>query len=214
MKHTHLEILVEDLSGKVLIEGLLPRILPDVSTRVIHYRGIGRIPPGLAPKTDASKRILLDQLPRLLAGYGKSLPKGHAVVVVADSDRRDCREFLAELQGVLARCHPAPTALFRLAIEEMEAWLLGDLPALKKAFPKLNPGALKKYEQDSVCGTWEVLAEAVYPGGVDALKASGAHATGAAKSDWASAMGAHMDVERNHSPSFRAFVRGLRRLAS
>ena len=42
------------------------------------------------------KRILLDQLPRLLRGYGKSLPDSCAVVVVVDLDKRDCMEFKRE----------------------------------------------------------------------------------------------------------------------
>jgi len=35
------------------------------------YKGIGRLPKNLKGTSDPSKRILLDQLPKLLRGYGK-----------------------------------------------------------------------------------------------------------------------------------------------
>ena len=61
----HFEILVEDSSGKRALDILMPKILGDQHTfKVINYRGIGRIPRNLRSRTDASKRLLLDQLPR------------------------------------------------------------------------------------------------------------------------------------------------------
>ena len=69
----HFEILVEDLSGKRALDVLMPKILGDQHTfRVIDYRGVGRIPKNLKSSTDAGERILLDQLPRLLRGYGRT----------------------------------------------------------------------------------------------------------------------------------------------
>ena len=69
----HFEILVEDQSGKKALDLLVPKILGDRHTCCIHsYKGIGRIPRNLGDKADASKRILLDQLPKLLRGYGNT----------------------------------------------------------------------------------------------------------------------------------------------
>ncbi|MHB1248542.1 MAG: DUF4276 family protein, partial [Polaromonas sp.] len=135
----HIEFLVEDSSGGMLIAQLLPQILGEQGAphtwRLKAYKGIGRIPQGLTPKADPAKRMLLDQLPRLLQGYGKT-PGIDAVVVVVDTDQRNCQEFLQELKSVAERCNPAPRTLFRLAIEEMEAWYLGDRAALLKAYPR------------------------------------------------------------------------------
>ena len=67
----HFEILVEDQSGKKALNILVPKIIGNEHTFSIHpYKGIGRIPQNLGKNADASKRILLDQLPRLLRGYG------------------------------------------------------------------------------------------------------------------------------------------------
>lgn len=41
----HLEVLVEDSSGKRMLEHLLPKILEGRGTFKVHsYRGVGRIP--------------------------------------------------------------------------------------------------------------------------------------------------------------------------
>ncbi|MFP3506603.1 hypothetical protein [Burkholderia sp. SIMBA_062] len=211
----HIEVLVEDSSGAKLIENLLPRIVGTYGEphtwRVHIYKGIGRIPPNLSPKADPAKRALLDQLPRLLSGYGKT-PGIDAVVVVLDSDRRDCKTFLRELNSLSAKCNPAPKTLFRLAIEEMEAWFFGDRQALLRAYPRARKEVLGRYEQDSVCDTWELLADAIYPGGRSAIEAEGWPLPGQVKHEWAETIGPYMDIDANTSPSFCKFRDGLRRL--
>lgn len=213
----HIEILVEDSSGAKLLETLLPRVIGERGAphtwRLHPYKGVGRLPAGLSAKADPAKRALLDQLPRLLAGYGKT--KGiDAVLVLLDSDRRDCKAFLRELKALLSRCRPAPNALFRLAIEEMEAWYLGDRQALLAAYPRAKKDVLSRYQQDSVCGTWELLADAVQPGGSTAIRSAGWPLPGQVKHGWAEKIGPRMNVENNKSPSFCKFRDGLRRLAA
>lgn len=211
----HIEILVEDSSGAKLLEILIPRVIGrqgEPHTWRIHpYKGIGHLPRDLSLQADPAKRALLNQLPRLLAGYGKT-PHIDAVVVVLDSDKRECGSFLAELKALLFQCDPAPNVLFRLAIEEMEAWYLGDRQALLKAYPKAKKGALNPYQQDSICGTWELLADVVYPGGSAAIRKAGWPLSGQIKHEWAEKIGPWLDVENNQSPSFCKLRDGLRRL--
>jgi len=214
----HFEILVEDASGKIALESIVEKILgpngQPHSSKIIPYKGIGRLPKGLQGKTDPRKRILLDRLPKVLRGYGKSLrTSSDAVIVVVDLDRKDCRTFKQELLDVLKACNPAPTTLFRIAIEEGEAWLLGDRNAVVTAYPKAKINVLSNYDQDSICDTWETLADAVYPGGSSALRKAGWPMTGVAKCEWAEKITPHMDVDNNFSPSFKVFRDGLRRLA-
>ena len=211
----HIEFLVEDSSGEKLLSQLLPQILGQQGAphtwRLKAYKGIGRIPQGLSVKADPAKRILLDQLPRLLQGYGKT-PGIDAVVVVLDTDRRDCKEFLQELGALVERCKSAPRTLFRMAIEEMEAWYLGDRQGLLKAYPRAKREVLARYVQDSVCNTWELLADAVHAGGATAIKKAGWPLPGQIKHEWAEKIGPHMRIDQNSSPSFMKFRDGLLRL--
>lgn len=211
----HIEVLVEDSSGAKLVETLLPALIGSYGEphtwRVHAYKGIGRLPPNLAAGGDPAKRALLNQLPRLLSGYGKT-PGIDAVVVVVDNDERDCKVFLGELKALLAKCDPAPNTLFRLAIEEMEAWYLGDRQAILSAYPKAKMAVLDDYEQDSTCGTWERLADAVYPGGSATIRNAGWPLPGQVKHQWAGAIAGYMNVEENLSPSFAKFRNGILRL--
>jgi hypothetical protein len=211
----HIEILVEDSSGRALLETLLPEILGspgDPHTWRLHpYKGIGRIPPGLTTTADPEKRMLLDQLPRLLSGYSKT-PGVDAVVVVLDSDRRDCVTFLNELRHIAENCKMGEKTTFRLAIEEMEAWYLGDREAILEAYPRAKKSVLDTYVQDSICGTWELLADAVYPGGSAAIKKEGWPLPGQVKHRWAEEIVVFMNVDNNVSPSFCKFRDGLRRI--
>ena len=214
----HFEVLVEDQSGSIALAAILKNIFGENnnlhSWKLIPYKGLGRIPKNLRGVTDPGKRILLDRLPKLLRGYGKSLPESSSVIVVVDLDDRDCVAFKQELLNVLKACDPQPNALFRIAIEESEAWLLGDRNAVKAAYPKAREAILDGYVQDSICGTWEVLADAVHTGGSVRLKGSGYHETGKAKCEWAEKIARHMDMDKNRSKSFQVFRDGVRNLAS
>jgi hypothetical protein len=211
----HIEFLVEDQSGKVMLECLVPKLLGEGHTFQIHaYKGIGRIPRGMTSAADANRRILLDQLPRLLAGYGRTF-HGYgedyraAVVVVCDLDDRDLDTFINELREVALKASPRPQTEFGIAIEEVEAWFLGDRAALLAAYPKAKIAVLNSYKQDSICGTWELLADSIYPGGSGALKKQGFQGIGSEKSRWARAITLHMNPAVNVSLSFRQFAKIL-----
>jgi hypothetical protein len=213
----HFEVLVEDQSGAIVVEALLQKIFvptaPAYTYRIHSYKGIGRLPKNLRGKTDPQKRILLDRLPKILRGYGRSLQTSDAVLVVIDLDDSDCLQLKRELVSILEQCHPKPNTLFRIAIEEIEAWFLGELSALKRAYPRAKDSVLNAYIQDSICGTWEKMADAVYPGGSVKLKPLGYPLIGEVKCDWARKITPHMDIDHNGSRSFQVFCSGVRRLA-
>jgi hypothetical protein len=117
-------------------------------------------------------------------------------------DDKCLKAFREELYAILKACEPQPKTRFCVAIEEGEAWFLGDIPALKKAYPKVKDAVLSTYINDSICGTWEKLADAIYPGGSAALSNKGWQTIGTEKSVWAEKITPHMDVKNNASPSF------------
>ena len=211
----HFEILIEDQSGKKALDILVPKIIGNDHTfRVIPYKGIGRIPPNLNSSRDAKKRILLNELPHLLNGYGKTFASyPAAVIVVCDLDDKCIKTFRQELFNVLNTCSTKPETRFCIAVEEGEAWFLGDIPAVKLAYPRAKQAVLNAYKNDSICGTWECLSDAVYRGGSSKLLEKGWQAIGAEKSQWAEKITPHMDVANNLSPSFVYFRQKLFELA-
>ena len=211
----HIEFLVEDQSSVKAMEILLPKLLEGkASFRIIRpYKGAGRLPKDLRPKSGAAKRILLDQLPRLLRGYGKVPHIGH-IIIICDLDDNNKNQFLSELNNVLNVCYPKPDAHFCLAIEEFEAWYLGDLAAVRKAYPKAKDNVLKGYKNDDICGTWELLADAVCIGGSNSLTKKGWQAVGKQKSIWASEISPHMNINDNISPSFIDMLKQLQSITA
>lgn len=206
----HFEILIEDQSGKKALDILVPKIIGASHTFIVHsYKGLGRVPKNMRDAQDASKRILLENLPKLLRGYGNTFAGYQnypaAVILVCDLDDKCHKKFRTELHSILNACKPKPETRFCFAIEEGEAWFLGDLDAIKTAYPKAKEAVLNSYVNDSICGTWEKLADAVYPGGASALSPKGYQAVGAEKSKWAEEISPHMIFENNQSPSFQYF---------
>ena len=214
----HFEILVEDQSGKTMLDILVPKIISDTDTfKIISYKGIGHIPKNMHPKTDPSKRILMENLPRLLRGYGKAgfnREYSAVVIVVCDLDTKCLKTIREELFAILNACNPRPETRFCFAIEEGEAWLLGDIAAIKQAYPKAKKHVLEKYQNDAVCDTWEVLADAIIPEGSEGLSKKGWRAIGYEKTIWAKKIAPYIDIDNNGSPSFQYFCSKLKEFCS
>jgi len=199
-----LHILVEGRAEEAFLKGWLPRFVPAHSFSIITHQGKGRLSGNPEKPPDSKQRGLLDQLCAKLRAFGKALQSDtDRVVVLVDLDDQDCHDLKKRLKKLLKHCDPSPTVLFRIAIEETEAFFLGDPLAVKKAFPQAKVGRIKKYEQDSICGTWEFL-RAVIDDPADSEDKVG----------WAEAIGEHLTIEwrgkrANKSASFRIFCKGL-----
>ena len=198
-EYMHFEILVEDISGKTTLEILVPKIInSEQHTFNIHaYK---------------------ERLPQLIQGYGKTFasypPNYHAVlIIICDLDDRYLSAFRQELLNIVDSCEPKPKTQFCIAIEEGEAWYLGDLAAVKAAYPSVKLITLNSYTNDDICGTWEKLADAVYPGGYQKLSKLPYQVRGREKTTWAEKISPLMDINNNQSPSFCYFQDQLRRLS-
>jgi hypothetical protein len=215
----YIQFLAEDSSGATLLQHIVPRLLGTcIAYDIKSYKGVGRLPAGLKPTTDPRKRLLLDQLPRLVQGYGKtfaSYPPADrpTLVIVCDLDNRCMKEFRRDLLDCIEQCSDRPNTILCFAVEEMEAWILGDKQAITSAYPRARTKPLDDYLPDSICGTWEVLADALHLGGSASLASQGYNAIGAKKHEWASKIGPFMDHNRNLSPSLEYFRQKLHSLA-
>ncbi len=89
---------------------------------------------------------------------------------------------------------------------------MGDLPAVRGAYPGAKEDVLGSYRNDGICGTWEKLADAVYPGGSTELSRKGWQAVGEEKSKWAQEIAFRMDINNNNSESFRYFREKLEQM--
>ena len=211
----HFEILVEDQSGKKALDILIPKIIGNQHKfKVRSYHGRGNISKNLKNPTNAKKRYLLNHLPMQLRVYGKSYANDptKVVIVVCDLDNWCLKTFRQELFRVLNSCNPKPETRFCIAIEEGEAWLLGDISAIKAAYPKAKDKVLNNYKNDSICGTWELLADAIFAGGSNALGKKPWYVIGREKSVWAQKIAPEMDINKNASPSFCYFRDKIREM--
>ena len=197
----HIEFLLEEPSAEALLTGLLPRLLPPgVSWKFHLFQG---------------KPDLLKQLESRLKGYREWLPENHRIVVLVDEDREDCKELKAKLEraaknaGFVTKTAVGTTGRFvvlnRIAVEEIEAWMIGDSAALKAAFPRLPASfdTKAKYRSPDVItgGTAEALERL--------LQKSGYYKAGMPKIEVARMVGSLLNPRLNKSPSFQAFAKGL-----
>lgn len=215
--YTYIEILVEDKSGSILLEQVMKKYVfdrDDISYNIHGFKGLGKLPRNLKDQTQVKTNRLLTDLPLYLSGINKSLqnmPGKKAIFVVLDSDDQDCEKLKKDLVQMSQKLGLTVQVFFCIAIEEMEAWLLGDSMAIQKAFVAINRTALQKYVQDSIVGTWECLANVVYKGGVQKLKkmAVSYFEIGQFKCECAEKIGQEMDIRKNESPSFNYFINKL-----
>jgi hypothetical protein len=201
-----LHVLVEGPADAAFFRGWLPRFLPGHTSKIIQHRGKGRLSGNPAKPPDPRQEGLLDQLPAKLRAYGRALnPETDRVLIVVDLDDDSCTDLKSRLVNLLKGCDPRPVVLFRIAIEETEAFYLGDQEAIRKAYPTAKVSRIKSYVPDSICGTAELFQEIIQAARED-------------KVEWAERMSAHLGTtwqgaSANRSPSYRQLCKGLLWLA-
>lgn len=198
----HVELLVEEESAAAAAEIIIPQLLPpDASFKIIRFQG---------------KPDLLKQLPGRLRGYAALRYADLRLVVLVDRDDDDCVDLKKQVEatcfkaGIVTRTQNANrfVAVTCLAIEELEAWFFGDVPALTAAYPRVpaSIGSRAAYrDPDRITGgTWQALERE--------LQRVGYHRGGLAKITAAREIATKMNVDANTSASFRHFVRSVRAL--
>ena len=161
-----IEILSEDKSGAVVVERSVERICDAEGTRaqinVRPHRGCGSLPKDQNAKPPKFASSLLDLLPAKLRAYNSVYKGKDLILIIAlDTDNNDPEPMRKEIYEAARTYAPDIRSVVGLSTEEIEAWMLGDRAAVIEAYPDCDKKVLDSYEQDSVCGTWEVLCRAI-----------------------------------------------------
>ncbi len=200
----HVEFLLEEPSAEAALIQLIPKLLPAEAVCGFHpFQG---------------KRDLLAKLPARLRGYSTWQQRDLRIVILLDRDNDDChilkrrvKRIVEESQFISSHTRldlESPRILTRIAIEELEAWFLGDMTAIQAAYPHV-PCNLDKWRglrnpDEIKGGTWEYLERI--------LMKYGDHRGGLEKTRAAREIAAFMEPSRNRSKSFQVFREGLLRL--
>ena len=208
-----IEILSEDKSGAIVVERSVERICDSEGTKatvnVRPHRGCGSLPKDGNAKPPKFASSLLDLLPAKLRAYNNVYKGKELILIIAmDSDNNDPEQLRKEIYEAAKTYAPDIRSVVGLSTEEIEAWMLGDREAVIDAYPECDRKILDSYEQDSVCGTWEVLCRAVSPN-AEKLIEIGYPAIGHYKAQWAQKISECMLPRRNVSPSFNLFKMAL-----
>ena len=179
-----LVFLLEERSMKILLEGLLPRLMPEIPFICIPHEG----------KKDLEKSI-----PRKLKAWRD--PET-LFVIIQDNDGGDCQLLKARLMS-MSRGTNRADVLVRIACQELEAWYFGEPAAMAKAFGNdqlKEIGHKAQYrDPDSIQKPSKELAQLI----PEFQKISGARG-----------MAAHLTRNGNSSRSFQVTMEGLERLSA
>lgn len=163
----------------VLLEGLLPRIYPDLPFLCISHEG----------KQDLEKSI-----PRKLRAWQQP---GVRFVIVRDKDEGDRLRVKAALRS-LCQAGRREDSLVRIACHELEAWYLGDTEALASAFGQESLRGLSRKarfrDPDSVSRPSDAIRRLV----PEFQKVSGARL-----------MAQHLSRDGNRSRSYQVLLEGI-----
>ncbi|MBT9393264.1 DUF4276 family protein [Hymenobacter sp. NST-14] len=198
------EFLLEEESAEAALKILVPKLLP------AQYVARFRVFEGCAD--------LLHQLPDLLRGYRRRISQPGQqdlrIVVLLDADGIAARR-LAEMEasaataGLLSYAQAPAGQVFyvlnALAVQELEAWFLGDRQAIQTAYPRVHAHHFSGLpaDPDTIPDAWETLLRVLQKADARATKG---------KVKWAESIAPHLDIPANKSPSFLAFCQGLTQL--
>ena len=213
-----IEVLCEDKSSLPILYEVFDQVFASREEPPLPYelnvhphRGKGYLPKNIHAVPKVVHSGLLDLLPAKLRAYEKVEGKPPIlVVVILDSDDDDKDQLYQDIEFLIRSFSPRNLFVIGISVEEMEAWLLGDWEAIEQAYPEADKKRWQAYKQDSICGSWECLAEIIEgKDKAEELIEVGYPAVGAYKYRWAERIAPFMKNERNRSMSFQDFLTRL-----
>ena len=176
--------LLEERSMQVLLEGLLPRLFPDLTFHCIPHNG---------------KDDLEDNITNILRNRREP---GARFVVVRDNDNADCIELKERLRR-LCRQGRREDTIIRIVCQELEAWYLSEPSALAKAYGDdslRNIGRQARYRNPESRAKPSDDIRRLIPS--------------FQKMDGARRMAQHLTRDNNRSHSFSVFLNGVEKLCA
>ena len=179
----YLVFLLEEPSAKEMLDGLLPRLVPEVSYRCIVFEG----------KQDLEKNLV-----KKMRGY--RVPNTQ-FIVLRDQDAGDCYTIK---QKLIELCQTAnkPDTLVRIVCRELESWYLADLKAVEQG---LKISGLAKFQHNkkyrspdylqSPSKELKMLTQAKYQ------KVLGSRG-----------IGPYLELNNKRSNSFRVFIESIQKM--
>ena len=178
-----LVVFTEEMSAKVMLESLLPRLLlqETCSFRCVAFEG---------------KQDLEKQLPIKLKGW--RTPNTH-FIVLRDQDSGRCKAIKRELKDICARAGK-PDVLIRIACRELESWYFGDLKAVETGLDITGLGDLQtkaKYRNPDIISNPSIELKRITKNLYQ--KVSGSRV-----------IGKYLCLDNTRSRSFWNFINGIR----
>ena len=186
----YLHIFVEEPSAKIVLDVILPKILPEnVYFQVHSHQGKQDLEHAIKTTVPSISRI-----------------PGARILIVRDQDNDDCKKVKQRIKTIIRGRSFAPT-LVRIVCRELEAWFLGDLKAVSEAYPRFKPGQhagkVDFRNVDLIQNTHEYLL-AIIPEYKDRENLP--------KLEVAESIAPLLDLENNTSESFNQFISGVEKL--
>lgn len=185
MKRKEIVFLLEEESTKVMLEGVLPKLLTvSIPVRYITFDG----------KQDLEKHII-----KKLRGY---INPDAIFIILRDQDDSDCIQVKKKL---MQKCIEAnrPNAVVRIVCKELESWYLADLKAVEKAYLKNGISELQNKKKfrcpDSLSKPSNELKKIV----PEYQKVNGSRR-----------IAKFMDIDNNRSKSFYHLIKAINKILS
>jgi len=191
MKMSTLFILTEEPSIKNVFDVVLPKILPKhIDFRVLVHQGKNDLEKALTDKIASLSRI-----------------NGAKILITIDQDANDCKLLKHKLAGLIDKNCTCEYKI-RIVCKELESWLLGDLLAIEKAFPKFRSVLFSKKEKmrnvDLIKGKPSEFLLRIIPEFKDRKKMP--------KLEFSKKVAPFLDINNNTSPSFNHTINAIKNL--
>lgn len=180
------EFLLEEKSMMDVLEILLPKILPP------PYK----LNENCFLRPHNGKSDLRNSIPAKIKVFS-NFHEETKIVILHDQDSNDCKVLKRDLVK-LCRDNGDCPVLIRIPCRELEAWYLGDMMAIEKAYPRFKATLhrnKKKFRNPDACQASAELQKIIPT---------------FQKGFAAKAIPKHMTIDNNASKSFNQFVSGLK----